>query len=163
MLVAASRNCSDEAVARVPLRPPSCCVAYSLRDELKGTKPTPKPNSRPILSSVASVGFAEPASISATWRLVSESVLAKSSWVMPKPLRMSATAPAALDRRYAHARRAFGGSEGSHLLPVFSAEPFSCPPTLLACFQNMVGIALQRPIACSRRSEDKTIEIVVDD
>jgi len=27
----------------------------------------------------------------------------------------------------------------------------------------MVGIALQRPIACSRRSEDKTIEIVVDD
>lgn len=65
-------------------------------DDLDGTKPTLKPNSRPILFNVSNVGFAAPASISATWRLVSESVLANSSWVMPKPFRMSATAPGSL-------------------------------------------------------------------
>jgi len=58
-----------------------------------GTKPTPNPNNRPIFSNVSSVGFAVPASISATWRLVSASVLANSSCVIPKLLRISPTAP----------------------------------------------------------------------
>ncbi len=57
-----------------------------------GINPTPNPNRRPIFSNVSSVGFAVPASISATCRLVRLSDLANSSWVMPMPLRRSPTA-----------------------------------------------------------------------
>lgn len=57
-----------------------------------GINPTVNPNNRPIFPKVSSVGFAVPASISATWRLVSDSVLANSSCVKPSPLRISTTA-----------------------------------------------------------------------
>lgn len=57
-----------------------------------GINPTVNPNNRPIFAKVSSVGFAVPASISATWRLVSDSVLANSSCVKPSPLRISTTA-----------------------------------------------------------------------
>lgn len=57
-----------------------------------GINPTVNPNNRPIFPKVSSVGFAVPASISATWRLVSDSVLANSPCVKPSPLRISTTA-----------------------------------------------------------------------